>query len=88
MQKTIEDRKGKIIQYLSRYSRTNFDDKYTTHPFDITTDGIAAGIGLARTSTIRYLAELEEEGSVEWKLGWVKGYNKRRKRVHRLRRNK
>ena len=61
-----------MIQYLRYYDQWEV-------PFDVTQEGIAGSIGIARCNVSRAMKKLIEKGSIEEKIAHVKGAERRRK---------
>jgi tetratricopeptide (TPR) repeat protein/DNA-binding MarR family transcriptional regulator len=70
---TVEE---KILLHLIQY--TNFYDQWEV-PFDITQEGIAGSIGIARCNVSRAMKKLTTKGHIEEKIAHVKGAERRRK---------
>jgi len=70
---TVEE---KILIHLIQYM--NFYDQWEV-PFDITQEGIAGSIGIARCNVSRAMKKLISKGFIEEKIAHVKGADRRRK---------
>jgi tetratricopeptide (TPR) repeat protein/nucleoside-triphosphatase THEP1 len=70
---TVEE---KILVHLIQY--TNFYDQWEV-PFDITQEGIAGSIGIARCNVSRAMKKLTTKAFIEEKIAHVKGAERRRK---------
>ncbi len=70
---TVEE---KILIHLIQYMR--FYDQWEV-PFDVTQEGIAGSIGIARCNVSRAMKKLIEKDSIEEKIAHVKGAERRRK---------
>ena len=70
---TVEE---KILVHLTQYM--NFYDQWEV-PFDLTQEGIAGSIGIARCNVSRAMKKLTQKGYIEEKIAHVKGAERRRK---------
>ncbi|WP_455392958.1 tetratricopeptide repeat protein, partial [[Eubacterium] cellulosolvens] len=70
---TVEE---KILIHLIQY--TNYYDQWEV-PFDVTQEGIAGSIGIARCNVSRAMKKLTGKGFIEEKIAHVKGAERRRK---------